>query len=259
MAAITAASGLRPLDKTRIVQKFKGAATTISAGEAVYMSAADTVAIADKDAEATAQAVGIALQDCGAIGAWIPVCTYGPLTGYSGLTYGNTVWLYDNGGLTVTYDGQGAPNGDLAAGDYPSELGFVVNATTIFVRPRPSRVALPSDIGYIDLDSGEYSDVGAGATANHDLFTVPTGYTFTPASITLSCGTVADATFSLQADDADIDTPGAASNGASILTFTDTVDAGEVIRLEFVTQADTGDLDAPRIRLKGYLRPTPGT
>lgn len=99
------------------------------------------------------------------------------------------------------------------------------------------------------------SDVGAGATVNYDILKVPTGFKLTPVELRLQCGTVADATFSLQANDTDIDTPEAAADDAAINTFTDTIDAGEVARLEVVTQAGTGDLDAPQFNLFYYMRP----
>ncbi len=99
------------------------------------------------------------------------------------------------------------------------------------------------------------SDVGAGATVNYDIFKVPTGFKLTPVELRLQCGTVADATFSLQANDTDIDTPEAAADDAAIDTFTDTIDAGEVARLEIVTTAGTGDVDAPQFTLFYYMRP----
>jgi len=98
------------------------------------------------------------------------------------------------------------------------------------------------------------SDVGAGATANYDIFKVPTGFKLTPVALQLQCGTVADATFSLQANDADICTPAAAADDASLTTFTDTIDAGEVVRLEIVAEAGTGDVDAPQFTLFYYMR-----
>lgn len=142
MAAIAAASNPRPLDTTTVVRRYKAAATTITAGEAVYVSANDTVAIADKDTEANAQAIGVALETPTAAGQWIDIAVYGAVTGYSGLTAGKMLWVLDDGGMTETFNGGAAANGDLASGDFAVRVGYAINATSIFVSPQWSTVAL---------------------------------------------------------------------------------------------------------------------
>lgn len=143
MAAIAAASNPRVTNTNAIVQRYKAAATTITAGEAVYSSAADTVAIADKDAYASASAIGVALETPAAAGDYIAVCLFGEVTGYSGLTAGADIWVYDDGGMTETFDGSdNTANGDLAAGDFACRVGIAVNTTTILVNPSCPYIAL---------------------------------------------------------------------------------------------------------------------
>jgi hypothetical protein len=143
MAAITAATALEPVSETLTkVRRYKAAATTITAGEAVYISANDTVAIADKDTLANSQAIGVAMQTATKVGNYIDVCVEGPVTGYSGLTAGKILWVMDDGGLTETFNGGAAANGDLLAADFATQIGYVENATTIYVRPKWNGVVL---------------------------------------------------------------------------------------------------------------------
>lgn len=143
MAALAAASNPRLVNPdAALVQRFKAAATTITAGEAVYLSAADTVAIADKDTYANAQVIGIALETAAAAGQWIAVCLFGVVTGYT-LTAGADIWLFDDGGLTETFDGSDVTaNGDLAAGDFACRVGIAVSTTDLLVNPQQSGAAL---------------------------------------------------------------------------------------------------------------------
>jgi hypothetical protein len=142
MAAIAAASGVRIVNDSAIVLRFKAAATTITAGEAVYLSAADTVAIADKDAFASACAIGVALQTATVADDYIDVCVFGPVTGYA-LTAGADVWVHDDGALTETFDGSdNTANGDLAAGDFACRVGIAINTTTLLVNPTIPYIAL---------------------------------------------------------------------------------------------------------------------
>lgn len=143
MAAIAAASNPRVVNDNAIVQRFKAAATTITAGEAVYLSAADTVAIADKDTYANANAIGVALETPAKAGDYIAVCLFGIVEGYSSLTAGADVWVHDDGAMTITFDGADVTtNGDLAEGDFACRVGICVSTTAILVNPQQSGAAL---------------------------------------------------------------------------------------------------------------------
>ena len=110
-----------------------GAATTITAGQAVYLdSATSTILLADSDASATTAAiVGIAL--CGASTGQVvryvtedPALVLGAGCGTTdSMAIGDVIYLFDTtaGGLTKTY-------ADLESGDYVTVVGVCTVAAS---------------------------------------------------------------------------------------------------------------------------------
>lgn len=137
MAAITIPSDPRRVDRTtnpvRVLQFL--AAAAITKGQAVYLSSAGTVDLADADVAASAEAIGIALNTAAA-GAVVDVLVYGELDGFTGLTIGGQVYVHTTAGsYTQAFNGGAVANGDLAAGDYAVVLGRALTASKILVSP----------------------------------------------------------------------------------------------------------------------------
>ena len=134
MAAISKTNAnIRPLvgSITKPVQ----AAEAITVGQAVYINSSGKAALADADAAASAQAVGI-VTACGAYGKlvcaaddMVDVTFYGPVAGYSGMTPGAQVFSSTTAGAID----DAAPAG--ASGDYKWIIGFALQAGVIFVNP----------------------------------------------------------------------------------------------------------------------------
>jgi hypothetical protein len=118
----TTAEHVKPLEGA-IVRRYT-AGEAIDAGMAVYLSAADTVSKCAGGAVATTLPfVGIALQDV-ASGGRVDVVVAGPVNSVTGGTAGARVFLSDTAGEVAE-----------SAGTKQFQIGFVENATTIFVRP----------------------------------------------------------------------------------------------------------------------------
>jgi hypothetical protein len=106
------------------------AAVAITAGQAVYEDAATSnqLRLADSNASASAQAVGIAVCSA-AIGE---VCVYaknGTTITQAGTTFGKNIALFvsENAGFL-------APNADVGSGEYGCCLGFGLSTTTFKVQ-----------------------------------------------------------------------------------------------------------------------------
>jgi len=132
---VVTASAVKPTASTKT--QTKRASVAITAGQAVYVTAADVLALADNDASALTQAaVGIALNSCAAD----QPCSYateGDLTMGSIITAG-TIYV-----LSSTAGGI-APAADLGAADYVTILGVGKNATTLSVKINVSGNQVPA-------------------------------------------------------------------------------------------------------------------
>jgi len=118
----TTAANVKPLQGA-IIRRYTAAAA-IDAGMAVYLSANDTVTKCDGNAVAsTLPFVGIALQDV-ATGDRVDVVVFGPVNSVTGGTAGSLLYLSDTAGEVAE-----------SAGTKQFQIGFVENATVIFVSP----------------------------------------------------------------------------------------------------------------------------
>lgn len=124
--SITAASVIASSAARRIS---KAAASTITAGQVVYLNSSGTVAPADANASAaTAAVLGIA-ENGGGAGQRISVITADPA-----LVIGATVAVGDILVLSATAGGI-APAADLTTGHYATVLGVAVSTTAINFDP----------------------------------------------------------------------------------------------------------------------------
>ena len=133
MAEITVTSNLiRPLEGA-IVRRYD-AGGALSAGDWVYVNSDGEVEQADADAEAASQARGLVVADSTgatsfAAGPRVDVVVYGPVTGFSGMTPGDAIFV------SVT-PGKGDHTAPAAAGDYPFACGYAESDVTVFVSPQ---------------------------------------------------------------------------------------------------------------------------
>lgn len=131
---VTAANVQPPASGAFSVTGTAGAA--ITAGQVVYLdSATSTYKLAKADVLAANAPVGIALNGA-AIGQPVAVLTAGPITIGATLTPG--VGYY----LSKTAAGGICPVADLAAGSYPSFLGFATSASLMTVKIQSAGVSL---------------------------------------------------------------------------------------------------------------------
>lgn len=112
---------------TRVIKGTLGA--TVTAGQAVYLNGASGWSPTDADAQASANAKGVALKG-GASGDVVPIVIRGPIEGFSSLTPGTDYYV-------STTEGGLCPYADLGAGDYPCRIGWARTATQLFVDPAP--------------------------------------------------------------------------------------------------------------------------
>lgn len=262
----------------------------VDAGSAVRLDSNGAWVKGDRDTDADYAVV--ALTGATAAGEPVSIMVQGIVAGFASLTPGVVYYLSDTAGRLCPIDDLtlGTDNAVPVCVALNATTVYVFGLSTTQLASSPIAIATPAQGNLIYRGASSWSklavgtkgqvlqtggasanpawgdvlqtvrvepqaDIGAGATTNVDIMKVPTGYKLTPVELRLQCGTTADATFSLQANDTDIATPAAAADDAAITTFSDTVDAGEVVRLEVVTQASTGDLDAPQFTLFYYLRP----
>ncbi len=113
------------------------AGATITAGQVVYLDAADgkyKLADADSATAAIRSPVGVALNGA-ANNQPLAICTSGPVTIGATMTAGVTYYLSPNpGGI--------APVADILTGDYPVIMGLATSATVLTVKIQEAGVAL---------------------------------------------------------------------------------------------------------------------
>jgi hypothetical protein len=118
-----------PVTETETQQWTNGDAAGHVLGSVVYLSAADTVRLAQANAAAPAEAIAVATGAIanGAVGGYQ---SGGTLAGLAGLTAGATYFLSPGtaGGMTTTVP--------AAAGNYIVELGKAISATEFLIRIR---------------------------------------------------------------------------------------------------------------------------
>lgn len=112
---------------TRVIKGRLGA--TVTAGQSIYLDGTNGWKPADADAQASANAKGMALKG-GANGETVPIVTLGPIEGFSGLTPGTDYYV-------STTEGGICPYADLGAGNYPCRIGWARTATQLVVEPAP--------------------------------------------------------------------------------------------------------------------------
>ncbi len=131
MADITVtAADVRPLPGAVIEAYDAGGA--LSVGDAVYMAADGDVEEADASAAGTAYAIGIVVSitnaatgaTTAAAGDKVDVCTAGRVTGFSGMTPGDVLYMSDTAGALAD-----------AAGTTSHKVARARSAVTIFVNP----------------------------------------------------------------------------------------------------------------------------
>ncbi len=118
----TTAANVKPLDGS--LKRRYTAGEAIAAGQAVYISANETVSLADASAVATTLPfIGIALQSV-ALGDRVDVVTFGPVNSVTGGTAGARLYLSDTAGEVAE-----------SAGTKQYQIGLVESATVIFINP----------------------------------------------------------------------------------------------------------------------------
>ncbi len=127
------AADVRPLRGAVCIRAI--ASEALAFGDAVYVSSYSgdlpVVTKADGNAVATAQALGVVVAPSVALsgssvasGEACDVCVFGPVTGFSGMTSGGTVWVHDTAGVLSS-----------AVGTKSGYVGISLTPYVIFVRP----------------------------------------------------------------------------------------------------------------------------
>jgi len=123
MADVTVvAADVRPLGGC-IIRRFTSG-DTITAGQPVYLSAADTVSLADGSAASTSFAIGVAL-NAAASGVEVDVVMEGPVAGYSTNMAQNILLYVDNDAGVIS----------TAAGTKTTIIGIGLSASVLYVHP----------------------------------------------------------------------------------------------------------------------------
>lgn len=125
------ATDVRPLPGYQSVRIDAGG--SLYAGQAVYIGSDGDVVAADADGSLSAKVLGIVVadNDGGTLftdGDVVDVVYHGRVTGYASMTPGIPVYA-------STLAGQMQQAETFASGDYVTEVGLAVDATTILVRP----------------------------------------------------------------------------------------------------------------------------
>ena len=125
------ATDVRPLPGYQSVRIDAGG--SLYAGQAVYIGSDGDVVAADADGSLSAMVLGIVIadNDGGTLftdGDVVDVVYHGRVTGYASMTPGIPVYA-------STLAGQMQQAETFASGDYVTEVGLAVDATTILVRP----------------------------------------------------------------------------------------------------------------------------
>lgn len=120
-------SNLSIVDEAERVCTEYTAASTVAVGEVVYISAANTVDLADTSAESTSRIVGMVGVGASAAGT-AKVCSDGVVSGLSGLTAGSRYFQDPStpGGLTTT-----PPTG---SGESIVQIGYAKSATEMHLQ-----------------------------------------------------------------------------------------------------------------------------
>lgn len=133
--AFTAAN-IRPLTENGAVLRKYTAGGTITVGHLVYIAADGDVERSDANAgDPAQQAIGVAVESYDGettINANDPVtvCVFGPVSGFSGMTPGDTIWVSDTVGRAAD-----------AAATFDRIIGYAESATVLFVNPVRSDAA----------------------------------------------------------------------------------------------------------------------
>lgn len=133
MADVTiTALRVAPLVANGAVIRDYDAGGTLTVGDAVYIASDGDVEQTDASAESTAFGIGMVVDSYDgtttiAAGERVPVCVFGPVSGFSGATPGSKGWISNTAGQIAD-----------AAGDNAHELGYFESATILFVNPDPA-------------------------------------------------------------------------------------------------------------------------
>lgn len=124
MADVTVvAADVRPLGDRNIIRRYTSG-DTITAGQPVYLSAADTVSLADGSAASTSFAIGVALNGA-ASGEAVDVNQEGPVAGYSTNMAQNKLFYVDNDAGVIAD----------ATGTATTIIGIGLSASVLYVHP----------------------------------------------------------------------------------------------------------------------------
>jgi hypothetical protein len=122
---------IRALQQNGALVRDYRAGGTITVGNLVYVASDGDVEAADADSSSAATAtIGIAV--CGLDGETTissgdpcAVCVFGPVSGFSGMTPGDVLWVSDTVGRV-----------DTVAGTFDRAIGYAERAGVIFVNPQ---------------------------------------------------------------------------------------------------------------------------
>lgn len=127
---------IRALTENGAIVRPHTAGGAITIGHAVYVAADGEVEEADANAGTPAEQVrGIAIESYDgetsvAAGNPVSVCVFGPVSGFSGMTPGDTIYLSETVGRA-----------DDAAGAFSRVIGHAESATVLWVNPEQSDAA----------------------------------------------------------------------------------------------------------------------
>lgn len=133
MSAITVtAANVAPLIANGAVIRDYQAGGTLTVGNAVYIDASGYVQAADGSAASTAFGIGLVCDSYDgtttiASGEKVPVCVFGPVSGFSSATPASKGWISNTAGAL-----------DTASGNVAHELGYFESAGVFFVNPDPA-------------------------------------------------------------------------------------------------------------------------
>lgn len=137
LISLTAAQIRALTDHGAVIRRYDaGAAITV--GQSVYVASDGDVEPAIATAQASAKAIGVAVESYDgetsiAAGKPVSVCVFGPVSGFSGMTPGNTIYQGDTAGRVAD-----------AAGTYTHEVGYAEAAGVLFVSPGSDDPTSPS-------------------------------------------------------------------------------------------------------------------
>ena len=118
---------LATIEGGNITDYTNGNASAITQGECVYISAADTVDLADASADATAKPIGFVNDASIAAAGTGGIITEGVATGLTGLTAGSRYYLDSNAGAVTATPPTGVGNNVI-------QVGFAKNATDLQIK-----------------------------------------------------------------------------------------------------------------------------